>query len=65
MGIKKIKDKIKISDNITISKNSECFIVAEISANHSGSLGILKKLCLRQSKLEQVLLKFKLTKQIQ
>jgi len=47
MGIKKINDKIKISDNFIISKNSECFIVAEISANHSGSLGVLKKTMLK------------------
>lgn len=47
MGIKKIKDKIKISDNLIISKHNECFIVAEISANHSGSLSILKKTMLK------------------
>ena len=41
MNIKKIKIK-KITKNLTISNNHKCFIVAEISANHCGSL-ILKK----------------------
>ena len=40
MGIKKIKKKIIISDNLKISNKHRCFIVAEISANHSGSLSI-------------------------
>ena len=35
--------KIKLSNNFTISNSNKCFIVAEISANHSGSLNILKK----------------------
>jgi pseudaminic acid synthase len=47
MGIKKIKKKIKISNNLIISNNHKCFIVAEISANHSGSLNILKKTMLK------------------
>jgi len=47
MGIKKIKKKIIISDNLIISHKHRCFIVAEISANHSGSLSILKKTMLK------------------
>lgn len=47
MSIKKIKNKIKISHNLTISNQHKCFIVAEISANHSGSLDILKKTILK------------------
>ena len=39
----KLKTKIKLSNNFTISNSNKCFIVAEISANHSGSLNILKK----------------------
>ena len=34
MNIKKIKNKIKLQKNLTISNNHKCFIVAEISANH-------------------------------
>ena len=41
--------KIKIQ-NITISKE-RCFVVAEISANHSGSLSKLKRLTLRLKKI--------------
>ena len=41
--------KIKIQ-NITISKE-RCFVVAEISANHSGSLSKLKRLILRLKKI--------------
>ncbi len=47
MGFKKIKNKIKISKNLIISNHHKCFIVAEISANHSGSLDILKKTMLK------------------
>ena len=47
MGIKKIKNKIKISDNLIISNQHKSFIVAEISANHSGSLNTLKKTMLK------------------
>lgn len=47
MSIKKIKNKIKVSQNLTISNQHKCFIVAEISANHSGSLDILKKTILK------------------
>ena len=42
-----IKNKIKISDNLIISNQHKSFIVAEISANHSGSLNILKKTMLK------------------
>ena len=38
-----LKNKIKITSKKTISYKDPCFIVAEISANHSGSLKILKK----------------------
>ena len=38
-----LQTKIKLSNNFTISNSNKCFIVAEISANHSGSLNILKK----------------------
>ncbi len=38
-----LRTKIKLSNNFTIANSSKCFIVAEISANHSGSLNILKK----------------------
>ena len=51
MGIKKIKNKIKISDNLIISNQHKCFIVAEISANHSGSLKILKKTMLKAKQI--------------
>ena len=47
MSIKKINEKIKISDNLIISNKHKCFIVAEISANHSGNLNILKKTMLK------------------
>ena len=47
MGNKKIKKKIIISNNLIISNKHRCFIVAEISANHSGSLSILKKTMLK------------------
>ena len=47
MSIKKINKKIKISDNLIISNKHKCFIVAEISANHSGNLNILKKTMLK------------------
>ena len=43
MSFSKLKKSIKISKKITISNKNKCFIVAEISANHSGSLSILKK----------------------
>ena len=38
----KTKSEIKISNKISISIK-KCLIVAEISANHSGDLKILKK----------------------
>ena len=34
------KNKIKISKNLNISNKDKCFIVAEISANHSGNLNL-------------------------
>ena len=40
---KKTSSKIKLSKKINISNKNKCFIVAEISANHSGNLNILKK----------------------
>ena len=42
-----LKNKIKITSKKTISYKDPCFIVAEISANHSGSLKILKKSILK------------------
>ena len=39
----KTKSEIKISNKISISNKKKCLIVAEISANHSGDLKILKK----------------------
>ena len=50
MNFLKIKKAIKIKDNIIISNNHKCFIVAEISANHSGNLNILKKTMLAAKK---------------
>ena len=46
-----LSTKIKISNNLTISNSNRCFIVAEISANHSGSLNILKKTMLQAKKI--------------
>jgi pseudaminic acid synthase len=43
----KFKNIIKISNNLKISNNNKCFIVAEISANHAGSLSLLKKTMLK------------------
>ena len=50
MSFSKLKKSIKISKKITISNKNKCFIVAEISANHSGSLSILKKTMLEAKK---------------
>lgn len=48
---KKIKKIIKISKNTEISNSKKTFIVAEISANHSGSLSLLKKTMLKAKKV--------------
>lgn len=45
-----LKKKIKLSNKFTISNSSKCFIVAEISANHSGNLNILKRTMLAAKK---------------
>ena len=45
-----IKDKILLNKKIRISNRDKCFIVAEISANHGGSLNILKKTMLAAKK---------------
>lgn len=50
MNFLKIKKTIRIKENIIISNNHKCFIVAEISANHSGKLNILKKTMLAAKK---------------
>jgi pseudaminic acid synthase len=42
-----IKSKIKINKNRFISNSDKCFIVAEISGNHVGSLNLLKKTILK------------------
>ena len=47
MFLKKLKKKIKLSNKIKISNFNKTFIVAEISANHSGSLKLLKKTMLK------------------
>ena len=47
----KFNKKIKISKNLTISNKEKCFIVAEISANHSGSLNLLKKTMLKAKQI--------------
>ena len=47
MFLKKLKNEIKFSRKIRISNLSKTFIVAEISANHSGSLRLLKKTMLK------------------
>ena len=47
MYFKKLKSEIKFSKKIRISNSSKTFIVAEISANHSGSLRLLKKTMLK------------------
>ena len=47
MNQKKLRKNIKILDSINISNNNKCFVVAEISANHSGNLNILKKTMLK------------------
>jgi len=47
----KIKKKIKVSNTSEISNNSKCFVVAEISANHMGSLGLLKKTMLKAKEI--------------
>tara|TARA_B100001121_G_scaffold38941_2_gene33297 strand:+ start:467 stop:1570 length:1104 start_codon:yes stop_codon:yes gene_type:complete len=43
--------KISINKNLTISNSSKCLIVAEISANHGGSLKILKKTILKAKEI--------------
>ena len=43
----KTKSEIRISNKISISNKKKCLIVAEISANHSGDLKILKKSILK------------------
>ncbi len=50
MSFSKLKKSIKFSRDVIISNNNRCFIVAEISANHSGSLSILKKTMLEAKK---------------
>ena len=50
MSFLKIKKSITIKNGLTISNNHKCFIVAEISANHSGDLNILKKTMLAAKK---------------
>ena len=50
MSFSKIKKSIKITNKIAISNNHRCFVVAEISANHSGNLNILKKTMLAAKK---------------
>ncbi len=50
MSFSKLKKIIKISPKITLSNENKCFIVAEISANHSGSINILKKTILEAKK---------------
>ena len=45
-----LNTKIKLSNKFTISNSSKCFIVAEISANHSGNLNILKRTMLAAKK---------------
>ena len=47
MPEKKFNSSIKISNKLKISNNEKCFIVAEISANHAGSLDLLKKTILK------------------
>ena len=47
MFLKKLKNEIKFSRKIRISNLGKTFIVAEISANHSGSLRLLKKTMLK------------------
>ena len=43
--------KISINKKLTISNSSKCLIVAEISANHGGSLKILKKTILKAKEI--------------
>ncbi len=50
MSFSKLKKSIKFLKDVIISNNNRCFIVAEISANHSGSLSILKKTMLEAKK---------------
>ena len=50
MSFLKIKKSIKIKNKLIIANDHKCFIVAEISANHSGSLNILKKTILAAKK---------------
>ena len=45
------KEKIKITKSVSISNNDKCFIVAEISANHSGNLNLLKKTMIKAKKI--------------
>ena len=42
-----IKNKIKLGRSLFLSNKNKCLIVAEISANHSGSLNLLKKTMLK------------------
>ena len=43
----KFSKEIKLSKGLVISNKHKCFIVAEISANHSGNINILKKTMLK------------------
>ena len=43
----KFSKEIKLSKGLVISNKQKCFIVAEISANHSGNINILKKTMLK------------------
>ena len=51
MATKLLKKQFNLPLNKTISNNSKCFIVAEISANHSGDLKLLKKTMLEAKKI--------------
>ena len=46
-----LKNNIKITSKKNISYKDPCFIVAEISANHSGNLNILKKTMLKAKEI--------------
>ena len=47
----KTRYKIRINKNTYISQKDKCFIVAEISGNHAGSLNILKKTMLKAKEI--------------
>lgn len=47
----RISRKIKITKDLIISNRNKCFIVAEISANHSGNLNILKRTMLKAKEI--------------